>query len=96
MKSYDNQLFTAVEIVLDWLRMAQNKDWLLVYDNYDDIESYDVRDFFPSTHWGSIIVTSRRPDCARLGFGIGVELLSEMDALELLRKSANLIGELDD
>lgn len=44
---------------------------------------------------GSIIVTSRRPDCARLGFGIGVELLSEMDTLELLRKSANLIGELN-
>ena len=95
MKSYDDRLFTAVEIVLDWLRMAQNKDWLLVYDNYDDIESYDVRDFFPGTQCGSIIVTSRRPDCARLGFGIRVELLSQVDALELLQKSAHLTGKLD-
>ena len=95
MQNYDDQLSTAVAIVLDWLRMAQNRDWLLVFDNYDDIESYDVRDFFSSTQWGSIIVTSRRPDCARLGSDIRVELLSQVDALELLQKSAHLTDKLD-
>ena len=39
LKFYDHQYITAVQVVLDWLRMAQNKHWLLVYDNFDDIES---------------------------------------------------------
>lgn len=96
LEFYDHQYITAVEVVLDWLRMAQNKHWLLVYDNFDDIESYDIRDFFPNTQRGCIIVTSRRRECARLGLGIEVEQLGQADALELLKKSAKLTDELDE
>ena len=96
LECYDHQYITAVQVVLDWLRMAQNQHWLLVYDDFDDIESYDIRDFFPNTQRRSIIVTSRRRECARLGLGIEVEQLSQADALELLKKSAKLTDELDE
>ena len=35
-------------------------------------------------------MTSRRPEFARHGFGIAVEQLNQVDALELLTKSAKM------
>lgn len=60
------------------------------------LSPYDIRDFFPNTQQGSIIITSRRRECARLGLGIEVDQLSQADALELLKKSAKLTDELDE
>lgn len=76
-----------------WLDTKTNKKWLLIFDNYDDIESYNlVSDFFPET--GNILVTSRRKEAA-YGHAIlwEVETMLEEDGISLLlRTSLGLAG----
>lgn len=45
-----------------WLTDVRNKDWLLVFDNYDDPELFDISKYYPLAGHGSILVTTRRPD----------------------------------
>ena len=57
----------AIQLVRQWLSQAENKTWLLMFDNYDDprlpgIRSstgYDIRTFFPYSTQGSILITTR-------------------------------------
>ena len=60
----------VAEVVIDWLNTPQNRHWLLIFDNVDDIESFDIREFFPNASKGNILVTSRRREAARYGLGI--------------------------
>ncbi|MCJ1267765.1 hypothetical protein MMC22_007651 [Lobaria immixta] len=76
-----------------WLARAKRR-WLLILDNADDPD-FDYSQYFPLSSKGSILITSRIPECCvhqtagheNLG---GLELL---DAKELLLKSAGF--ELD-
>lgn len=45
-----------------WLSDKRNRRWLLIFDNYDDPESYRVEQYYPDVLHGSIIVTTRRPE----------------------------------
>lgn len=45
-----------------WLSDRRNTRWLLIFDNYDDPESYRVEQYYPDVLHGSIIVTTRRPE----------------------------------
>lgn len=57
----------VVQRVRQWLSRPENSNWLIVYDNYDDprlpgIRSrtgYDIREFFPHSVQGSILITTR-------------------------------------
>lgn len=57
----------AIQLVRQWLSQAENKTWLLIFDNYDDprlpgIRSstgYNIRTFFPDSTQGSILITTR-------------------------------------
>ncbi|KAI4232447.1 MAG: hypothetical protein LQ349_005006 [Xanthoria aureola] len=42
-----------------WLSRADNTDWLLIFDNADDLESIRIAQYFPDTSWGHVVVTSR-------------------------------------
>ncbi|ERF76311.1 hypothetical protein EPUS_04169 [Endocarpon pusillum Z07020] len=86
----------AVEIVRDWLNKPQNSHWLLVFDNLDDIESFDIREFFPYASQGNIIITTRIREAARYGRGVVIEELSQNDAVKLLLKSSYLGPDLDE
>ncbi|KAI5795369.1 hypothetical protein DFH27DRAFT_612596 [Peziza echinospora] len=44
---------------LHWLSHHAEKNWLLVYDNADDIT--ELHNYFPATYHGNIIITSRNP-----------------------------------
>jgi hypothetical protein len=46
---------------LKWLS-HQHKQWLLVFDNADDLE-INLQDWFPSCKHGNILITSRNPEC---------------------------------
>ncbi|KAL8810118.1 MAG: hypothetical protein Q9223_007818 [Gallowayella weberi] len=69
----------AIQLVRQWLSQAENKTWLLIFDNYDDpslpgIRSstgYDVRNFFPYSTQGSILITTRS---SRITFARSVRL----------------------
>ena len=76
----------VVEGLKAWLARYVNGTWLLVFDNHDDM-SFPLRDFFPSCSWGSIIVTSRRPDIksyATMSHYYELEGLDEENAVKLL------------
>ncbi|KAL8763810.1 MAG: hypothetical protein Q9194_007254, partial [Teloschistes cf. exilis] len=77
----------AIQLVRQWLSQAENKTWLLIFDNYDDprlpgIRSstgYDIRPFFPYSTQGSILITTRY---SRITFAKSVHL-DKFDDLDL-------------
>ena len=76
----------VVEALKAWLAQYVNASWLLIFDNHDDM-SFSLRDFFPACLWGSIIITSRRPNIksyASIHHHYELEGLDEESAVELL------------
>jgi NB-ARC domain len=72
---------------LRWLEREGNTRYLLIFDNVDDLETFQISDFFPKRAPRSIIVTSRRPECSRLGEGWRVEIMKMREGIDLLSKS---------
>jgi hypothetical protein len=73
--------------------------WLLVFDNFDDPLSFSmsVKEYFPRSNSGSVLITSRDRAARGLGQNIDVSTMSNDEALELLfrrsdttRSDANL------
>lgn len=77
----------AVIAVKEWLRRDCNSNWLLIFDNVDDLESFSISDFFPNSQYGCIILTSRRPECVRLGHEMHLDVMDENESITLLSKS---------
>lgn len=42
-----------------WLSRVENTDWLLIFDNADDLKSVKISQYIPETSWGHIVLTSR-------------------------------------
>ena len=81
------------ESMKDFKRFLTNtqEPWLLILDNADD-PSLDISQFFPTGNRGTIIVTSRNPEC-RCHATVGSRKLGEMDsdeAITLLLRSGDL------
>ncbi|MCJ1344487.1 hypothetical protein MMC31_002690, partial [Peltigera leucophlebia] len=75
------------KVVRQWLSNIQ-ESWLLIIDNADD-PSVDVSKFFPTGNRGSILLTTRNPDC-RIHSTIGLCELGQMnveEAITLLLKA---------
>lgn len=45
-----------------WLSLTNNTRWLLIYDNYDEPEEFDIEQYYPPASHGAIIVTTRSPE----------------------------------
>ena len=45
-----------------WLLDPKNTQWLLIFDNYDDPNSYDIRKYCSYGAHGHVIITTRLPD----------------------------------
>jgi hypothetical protein len=58
--------------------IVHTKRWLLIFDNYDDPESYRVEQYYPDVLHGSIIVTTRRPELVA-GHPIGLQPLQRIE-----------------
>jgi hypothetical protein len=69
------------EVIRQWLSNAQ-EPWLLIIDNADD-PSMDVFEFFPVGNRGSILVTTRNPDC-KIHATVGSCEFGEMDLEEVV------------
>jgi hypothetical protein len=68
-----------------WLSMEGNDEWLLIFDNVDDMEVIDRAKHFPRSSSGTIIITSRRRGIVHWGTGsFLVEGLEQDDALFLV------------
>lgn len=51
-----------LEFVSNWLSQRGNDQWLLIFDNHDDPEQYDIHEYYPMASHGSIIITTRCPE----------------------------------
>ncbi|KAJ7467964.1 hypothetical protein FB451DRAFT_1481208 [Mycena latifolia] len=71
---------------LNWLRSKKN-EWLLFFDNADD-PKINLHNFFPCCKHGNILITSRNPELRGYGSHSPVSDMEEIDAAELLLRSA--------
>lgn len=85
----------ALEL-LRWLSRDHAPRWLLIFDNVDDLDSFDITDFFPKVPWGNILITSRCRQADRLGRPIVVDIMDSDDAVELLYTCSGIPVASDD
>lgn len=81
--------------VLKWLALPGNSRWLLIFDNVDNYspvieDGYDIREFFPTSDYGSILITSRLQSLAELGQSFPVPTFSSEEAISLLGQNRHL------
>ena len=50
----------SVDACLCWLASQHGQNWLLFFDNADDVQ-LDLAAFFPACRFGNILVTTRNP-----------------------------------
>ena len=75
-----------VRFVMVKLSTWQGK-WLLIFDNFDDPHSFgakNIKEYFPRSNKGSILITSRDGTAKSLGYTIDASTMSDEEALELL------------
>jgi hypothetical protein len=87
----------AMEAVKAWPSLPNNGRWLLVYDNYDNPKvpghvdnptALDIRQYFPESYQGSIIITTRSSQ-VKIGERMQVKKLRDMeDSLEILSNAS--------
>jgi hypothetical protein len=61
-----------------WLSDKKNRDWLLIFDNYDDPDQFKIENYFPFASHGAIIITTRRPNRVA-GERMRIEPLKQID-----------------
>jgi NB-ARC domain len=77
----DDQLWTQISL---WHSKLENTRWLLIFDNYDDPNQYQIEQYYPYVAHGSIIITTRQPDRVN-GYPIRVPLMTNNeDSLNIL------------
>lgn len=79
----------VIEAVKRWLAAEGNPGWLLVFDNLDDLESFDINNYLPSCWHGTIIITSRRPESRLTRRGMEVQQMQDCEAQMLLLQSSH-------
>ncbi|KPM53459.1 NB-ARC domain protein [Frankia sp. R43] len=84
----------AVPAVIEALRVGKPfSNWLLIFDNADDPRA--VRDFFPASGTGRILITSRNAQWAGAARALEVDVFQRGESVELLRRRTTSIGEVD-
>jgi len=77
----DDQLRIQVS---NWLSELENTGWLLILDNYDDPDQYNILKYYSSVAHGSIIITTRQPRRIN-GEQVKVKSMTEVkDSLDIL------------
>ena len=78
----------VVEAVKEWYSSENNQGWLLIFDNVDDLESFDIGEFFPTAAANSsILITTRRRECTRFGEELELDVMQKLESIELLQRS---------
>ena len=80
----------VVNAIIAWFAAEGNNRWLLVIDNYDDVKNVNIYDFLHPSSLGSVLITSRSRDTCRVGKALEIVEVTEDEALEILRKSAQM------
>ncbi|KAK6356076.1 hypothetical protein TWF718_000450 [Orbilia javanica] len=75
---------------LCWLQLPGNNKWLLLFDNADDLETFDIQNYFPKHGGGAILITSRRPHFSQTAEQVDLDGLDSKSAVKLLLSLAGL------
>ena len=74
---------TPAIFVKSWLSQRKSR-WLIIFDNHDSPQEVDLQSYIPRGSMGDVIVTSRRKNAERLGYGISVSGMEPTEAKDLL------------
>jgi tetratricopeptide (TPR) repeat protein len=88
----DSHVDGSVKSVLQWISSLQEQ-WLIVFDNADNLSPEVVNKFIPSGNRGNILITSRNQSMGRIvSFENKIEIneMEELDAISLLLKASCL------
>ncbi|KAJ5736417.1 uncharacterized protein N7483_001542 [Penicillium malachiteum] len=91
----DKNALEVVEAMRHWFAEGLNREWLLIFDNLDDLEAFNIMDYIPRTAWGSILITSRRRGFLSYGTAIEISEMSPEEGLSLLVKTARFGRDLN-
>jgi len=90
----------TVAAIKQWLSARGNHRWMLVFDNIDnpklpgieDPQAYDIRSYFPETHHGSILITTRSSDL-KIGKAVSVrKLLDIQESIAILTSTSGRVN----
>lgn len=73
----------AVHHTLRWLSDPKNTGWLLIFDEYDDPDQFDISNYFPGGAHGSILITTQSPTSVP-GISFCLRSLDEEGSLAVL------------
>ena len=77
-----------VDAVKRWFSASGNTNWLLVFDNLDDLDVVDIEEYIPSCNHGTVIITSRRRESIQQGRrGFEVQQMYPAEAIQLLLRA---------
>lgn len=89
--SLDNENTDLIKTsVKRWLSQQDNQEWLLILDNVDDLESFNIDSFIPTCDHGAVLITTRRRRPEWLGRSVELGEMGSEDALHLLLRIAQL------
>ncbi|MCJ1433791.1 hypothetical protein MMC27_003156 [Xylographa pallens] len=77
----------VIDAAKRWLEQQGNNKWLMICDNVDDLESFDISEFFPVSAHRKVLITSRRPECVRFGGGLALDRMGQEESLDLFTRS---------
>ncbi|KAF3243654.1 hypothetical protein TWF217_011163 [Orbilia oligospora] len=94
--STDSETISDIQSALfRWLQLPDNNKWLLIFDNADDMETFDIQEYFPNYGGGAILITSRRPEFSHSAEQADLEGLDKESAIKLLLSLAHLSNSLE-
>ena len=75
-----------------WLTGIDQQEWLLVFDNADDLSSVKLQEYLPGNWAGHVLITSRDPEVIGqiADGGLVLDTLAPEDAVELLLRTAGM------
>jgi hypothetical protein len=73
-----------------WLSREDNQEWLLIFDNVDDLENVKIDSFIPTCDHRAVLITTRRRRAEWLRMSIELAEMASEDALHLLLKISRL------
>jgi nucleoside phosphorylase len=73
----------VVDAVIDWLTKHEEGDWLLIIDNADNLDTFNIKAYLPRTNKGQVIITSQNSQSASYGHSVELGPMTTEDATHL-------------
>ena len=80
---------------MNGLSHTRNTLWLLIFDNYDDPDQFEVGNYCPYTAHGSIIITTHLPDLVG-GGQVRLQPLSDINESLVVLQTRSRRGQVKD